>query len=1274
MILGTRSTIMNVDAFMAGLQQARQGVVQVHMALPNPLTTPAANTQKCTGWLLTDRLVMVPAYVLANAQNATFSCKHQLPDGSVLNLKAEILFAPVQDNRYQQNFDTKNNDLLGSGLLQLEKPLSVSVALQIETQAAMADDQLLMLQYAAGLPGLSLAIGQVIDLKDERLSYKADSMPGSGGGPLFSLNWRVIGMHALADGVYKTNQGLTISKLLDGLRHTPVWPDIAAFHKLADLSAAPVQAESIPFIESKQSVGKPYLLRAAVFWDVDPAGFSTHERAELDPLVVSVSAKRLTLRAEERQRLLESAPSLAVLKQVRNESPPSSPTDARQSVIDRILLEEPPFDVSDIAEADLPYWLQAVRWFANVVPDLPTPKVINQTLQRRRVRSQFNPIVNDFQGRKAELAKFHKWFKDPKAGPMVVTGIGGVGKSSLVACFAKSLPDETMLIWLDFDRVDLAPDNARSVLTLIVQQASVQTDDFISPELPPQQGGADQAEQVTKEEQLAAEQVGAELARHLTGAVPPLLVLDGFEVAQYAEHHNKIWNVLEAVLKEFPALRIIVSGRAEVSRAELAKRKAKSMHLTGIPRPDAKAWLQDKRSIDESKLGQLLDMANGIPLNLRFIVRLAEAGDDFADLPKLKQEMNSTYLYRRILDRVLDPEIQATNLVADVLVLRLITPDLLSAVVPERLPAGLTPDDVFDRLKNALDLVDTQSGFTNLTGNIAENAEKDFRIRPELQIATLQMLETDDAARVRGIDERAAHWYAQQDYKNNTIYAAELVYHQLRLGNIPGAEAPWRNDCIKWLHRAEENLNPTATEERQWLRKKLKAANTKEYNLSRWEQQAVERIQDKLSRGLHSDLAYVLGERKGRSKNSPLFFYDAWLRYSTGDVEGARKLIKNADKTEGPAGRDQTVLAALLARQVRDYPEADRLLARINHESQWADRPGGNREALAVRAARVRLTVDVAAELDLIALLQMPDQPLTHNLTKWLRPSDVLLPQLQSLLANENKYQSNAYGTDRLTISASAADLQPFRKQLETLERKILDSQWIKQLLDSDVSASLSLTVKLPSWVSKLMATFDEEPSEEVVKLLGTLAVLSQQRKQRITDDLFLHQAVSELTESLNTLDSFCLSIGASLIGVSGLNLDLAEQQLRVINNELGNFKGALHRGRVDNLNDLIRLVGYDYFIQFQDFSTATRLAQVETLVGLCEDNEAVIDWLGTLKKVQKNRSTTELHSLPYSQNTEIARQLDRMNVVGPIIYLLGPDPLEMLCERLLFLPNSYRF
>ena len=58
MKLVPRSTIMNVDAFMTGLQQARQGVVEVYIELTRN------DIQKCTGWLLTDRLVMVPAYVL----------------------------------------------------------------------------------------------------------------------------------------------------------------------------------------------------------------------------------------------------------------------------------------------------------------------------------------------------------------------------------------------------------------------------------------------------------------------------------------------------------------------------------------------------------------------------------------------------------------------------------------------------------------------------------------------------------------------------------------------------------------------------------------------------------------------------------------------------------------------------------------------------------------------------------------------------------------------------------------------------------------------------------------------------------------------------------------------------------------------------------------------------------------------------------------------------------------------------------------------------------
>ena len=53
---------------------------------------------------------------------------------------------------------------------------------------------------------------------------------------------------------------------------------------------------------------------------------------------------------------------------------------------------------------------------------------------------------------------------------MVVTGIGGVGKSALVAHFALELPSETLQLWLDFDRADVAPDDAVSVLRLLFEQ------------------------------------------------------------------------------------------------------------------------------------------------------------------------------------------------------------------------------------------------------------------------------------------------------------------------------------------------------------------------------------------------------------------------------------------------------------------------------------------------------------------------------------------------------------------------------------------------------------------------------------------------------------------------------------------------------------------------------------------------------------------------------------------------------------------------------------
>lgn len=71
---------------------------------------------------------------------------------------------------------------------------------------------------------------------------------------------------------------------------------------------------------------------------------------------------------------------------------------------------------------------------------------------------------------------------------MLITGIGGVGKSALVARFQAQLPENQLLLWLDFDRADLAPDDAVSVLDHVLVPAlradrKVTTSHAASPEL-----------------------------------------------------------------------------------------------------------------------------------------------------------------------------------------------------------------------------------------------------------------------------------------------------------------------------------------------------------------------------------------------------------------------------------------------------------------------------------------------------------------------------------------------------------------------------------------------------------------------------------------------------------------------------------------------------------------------------------------------------------------------------------------------------------------------
>src|SRR5262249_47356849 len=162
-------------------------------------------------------------------------------------------------------------------------------------------------------------------------------------------------------------------------------------------------------------------------------------------------------------------------------------------------------------------------------------------------------------------------------------------KSALTAQFADGLPDGTVILWLDFDRADLAADDPRSMLRALAEQAALQVDGFT---FRPARDAAWED---------AAKDLAASLSRASGGAGPPLLVLDGFEVAQHAKDHDRVWQLLQVILQGVPGMRVLVAGRASVPDLSLGGRPARHRRLAGMDREAATAWLNES-GVDDGEV------------------------------------------------------------------------------------------------------------------------------------------------------------------------------------------------------------------------------------------------------------------------------------------------------------------------------------------------------------------------------------------------------------------------------------------------------------------------------------------------------------------------------------------------------------------------------------------------------------------------------------------------------------------------------------------------
>ncbi len=959
MIIGKHYGIHSVSRLLTVLANMRSCVVRISLGKES-----RRGLERCSGFFITPELVVAPAFpfFLRFQGRVPWVLVECFRNGkrtwqSEVTAKPEFLAASADAK--PKKYAAENQPLLA--LLRVTRPPTgrspAMEFLEFGFDAPSENQFVAVAQFPRGDAEHGISFGVLTAAEDEILTYNADTEPGSSGGPVLDSNWRVLGMHFGSKGTRDGNEGVTRSAILGSLRHSRHWPAIKKWHRIVDLAAAKEQiaAKVVPQ-EPQQAVA---LLRAAVTASIDRTILTEDEAAIVQPCVVDPKAQRWSLKSNERARLLRAAPSFDELKKVTPY--PGTETDAMQAVIDRIL-EGPPYEIEKRDVEELPLWIQAVRWFADVHPDIPTPAEVTRVLERKRVRSRLDAIAGpDFGGRKSELLRLREWWESSSK-PLSLTGIGGIGKSALIARFASELPKDTLILWLDFDRADLAPDDAASVLSAISDQAAIQLDDFVRPN-------------IDGSWKRAANTLGRRLRKALPKKADALLVLDSFEAAQYAARYQELWPVLESIAAEVPQLRLVVTGRAPVPELRLRNRKAEQIHLDGLKAADARTWLRAHGVKDESVRERIVDIARGIPLILRIALHLLKVGGTEKDLVKnLPDHVVMGFLYERILDRVQNPAFKPIATAA--LALRRITPDMIEPVLGGLDGVELPSEDV-------------HAWFPDLARELAlvEGSEV-LRLRHEVRAAALELLEKDRADLVKEVDRRAADWYAKQD-TNDPEIAAELVYHRLRLGDRRGAEEAWRDGCGRFLTDAADELPPAS---RTWLNVRL--GRTKPHSQATrygYEVEAAERIRLARSRGLERIIRDILGEQATRTSASPLVFQEAYEAWLQGKEADAIRILERAGDAPGFVGRDRKLLHALLLGQSGRYREADGVLAGIDGEPSWVDRPSPLLYASAVRAARINLSVDLIGESELLDRGGSIER-------SGLSPIDIVLPRLRARL------------------------------------------------------------------------------------------------------------------------------------------------------------------------------------------------------------------------------------------------------------------------------------
>jgi hypothetical protein len=529
------------------------------------------------------------------------------------------------------------------------------------------------------------------------------------------------------------------------------------------------------------------------------------------------------------------------------------PSDsAIQRVLDVILRGEA-VNLDALDEDELLAALHVGRWCA-VAGSLAGVPSLGRELDREWIEGRLalietlRPIreitADGCVGREAELERMREYVGGPSRAnlaarpPLLVYGVGGVGKSTLIAQFLLELagrPDPVAWAYLDLDRPSLSSYNPLVLLTDLIRQVGAQHPqirrflDYRGSEAFEGSHGVGLEGADFESWRALAPRVANAVNDSSEGRL--VVVLDTYEELQRADLTGGTRSAGERLYGMFAILadytdrfRLVVSGRAPALTfvASTTTGAEQNLQVAAFDGPAATRVLEHlyekelgrvpeneppaDRRLDPVLADEVVDTVGGTPLTLRLAARVlaleGEAGlDDAAAraavVGRVTDEFVTGFLYHRILGHIRAGDLKDRETLRQVatasLALRLVTPELLRAVI---FPALGRPD---------LDAAVMLPGLLAETA-LADNQDGAARLRDELRGPALLALRYDKPELVDAVHQRAAAYY--QSHPTLPGSAVELAYHRLAIGDATALET-LGPESIADLKRSARDLPPT---------------------------------------------------------------------------------------------------------------------------------------------------------------------------------------------------------------------------------------------------------------------------------------------------------------------------------------------------------------------------------------------------------------------------------------------------------------------------------